>query len=138
MLDFMYFRWSENVELERPDRQSNDFWSMQTDGSSIETKEIALLWQYWDANPGFSIGSGKRYVTSRTMSWQTNLLLSIVSSISLKSNLRYVIYFRPLFINQIIWSIFLYGDIFECFIKKWWINKIWTWIKSYKVYSWSY
>ena len=44
MLDFMYFRWSENVELERPDRQSNDFWSMQTDGSSIETKDSAFDW----------------------------------------------------------------------------------------------
>lgn len=60
----LYLRWSGNEEWETCG-QSSDFGWMQivepvmkqytesTDGSSIEIKESALVWQYRDADPGF-------------------------------------------------------------------------------------
>ena len=66
----MYFRWSGDLEWETCG-QSSDFGWMQmaepvmklytesTDGSSIETKESALVWQYRDADPGFGFAQAK-------------------------------------------------------------------------------
>ncbi|KAI3515647.1 hypothetical protein L1887_14548 [Cichorium endivia] len=65
-----FMRWSQDVDWETCG-QSNDFGWMQmaepvmklytesTDGSSIETKESALVWQYRDADPGFGFAQAK-------------------------------------------------------------------------------
>lgn len=65
-----FMRWSGDVEWETCG-QSSDFGWMQmaepvmklytesTDGSSIETKESALVWQYRDADPGFGFAQAK-------------------------------------------------------------------------------
>ncbi|PWA59019.1 trehalose-phosphatase/synthase 7 [Artemisia annua] len=65
-----YMRWSGDLEWETCG-QSSDFGWMQmaepvmklytesTDGSSIETKESALVWQYRDADPGFGFAQAK-------------------------------------------------------------------------------
>uniref|UniRef100_UPI001CB9D37B probable alpha,alpha-trehalose-phosphate synthase [UDP-forming] 7 n=1 Tax=Erigeron canadensis TaxID=72917 RepID=UPI001CB9D37B len=65
-----FMRWSQDVEWETCG-QSSDFGWMQmaepvmklyteaTDGSSIETKESALVWQYRDADPGFGFAQAK-------------------------------------------------------------------------------
>lgn len=63
-------RWSQNQEWEIC-RQGFEFGWMKivepvmqlytesTDGSSIETKESALVWQYRDADPGFGSSQAK-------------------------------------------------------------------------------
>ncbi|KAI3795166.1 hypothetical protein L1987_37815 [Smallanthus sonchifolius] len=65
-----FMRWSRDEEWETCG-QSSDFGWMQmaepvmklytesTDGSSIETKESALVWQYLDADPGFGFAQAK-------------------------------------------------------------------------------
>ncbi|XP_057953810.1 probable alpha,alpha-trehalose-phosphate synthase [UDP-forming] 7 [Malania oleifera] len=65
-----FLRWSENEEWEICG-QSSDFGWMRiaepvmqlytesTDGSSIEKKESALVWQYRDADPGFGSSQAK-------------------------------------------------------------------------------
>lgn len=65
-----FLRWSQTEEWETCG-QSSDFGWMQmakpvmklytesTDGSSIETKESALVWQYRDADPGFGFSQAK-------------------------------------------------------------------------------
>ncbi|KAI3732129.1 hypothetical protein L1987_63327 [Smallanthus sonchifolius] len=65
-----FMRWPGDVEWETCGH-SNDFGWMQmaepvmklytesTDGSSIETKESALVWQYRDADPGFGFAQAK-------------------------------------------------------------------------------
>ncbi|XP_071685823.1 probable alpha,alpha-trehalose-phosphate synthase [UDP-forming] 7 [Rutidosis leptorrhynchoides] len=65
-----FMRWSQDVEWETCG-QNSDFGWMQmaepvmklyteaTDGSSIETKESALVWQYRDADPGFGFAQAK-------------------------------------------------------------------------------
>ncbi|KAI3818838.1 hypothetical protein L1987_12659 [Smallanthus sonchifolius] len=65
-----FMRWPGDVEWETCGH-SNDFGWMKmakpvmklytesTDGSSIETKESALVWQYRDADPGFGFAQAK-------------------------------------------------------------------------------
>lgn len=65
-----FLRWSRDEEWETCG-QSSDFGWMQmaepvmklytesTDGSCIETKESALVWQYRDADPGFGFAQAK-------------------------------------------------------------------------------
>ncbi|KAF5756408.1 putative alpha,alpha-trehalose-phosphate synthase (UDP-forming), Trehalose-phosphatase [Helianthus annuus] len=65
-----FMRWPGDVEWQTCGH-SNDFGWMQmaepvmklyteaTDGSSIETKESALVWQYRDADPGFGFAQAK-------------------------------------------------------------------------------
>ncbi|GKB88623.1 adenosyl-homocysteine hydrolase [Tanacetum coccineum] len=77
----------KQVGIDHPCGQSSDFGWMETVGSSIETNESALVWQYRDANSGFGFVHAKEMLDHR-VSWQTNLLLSKVSNISLNSNLR--------------------------------------------------
>ncbi|GKA06656.1 hypothetical protein Tco_0685880 [Tanacetum coccineum] len=72
--------------IDHPCGQSSDFGWMETVGSSIETNESVLVWQYRDANSGFGFAHAKEMLDHR-VSWQTNLLLSKVSNISLNSNL---------------------------------------------------
>lgn len=66
----LYVRWSQDEEWEICGQSSDFGWkeiaepvmklyTEATDGSSIETKESALVWQYWDADPGFGSSQAK-------------------------------------------------------------------------------
>ncbi|GJW20660.1 hypothetical protein Tco_0031282, partial [Tanacetum coccineum] len=76
------FRLSEEENISI----SSDFGWMETVGSSIETNESALVWQYRDANSGFGFAHVKEMLDHR-VSWKMNMLLSKVSNILLNSNL---------------------------------------------------
>ncbi|THG03254.1 hypothetical protein TEA_009068 [Camellia sinensis var. sinensis] len=65
-----YLRWPQNEEWEICSQSSEFGWmkiaepvmklyTEATDGSSIETKESALVWQYRDADPGFGFSQAK-------------------------------------------------------------------------------
>nr|GEV39465.1 probable alpha,alpha-trehalose-phosphate synthase [UDP-forming] 7 [Tanacetum cinerariifolium] len=65
-----FMRWSGDVEWETCGQNSDFGWmhmaepvmklyTESTDGSSIETKESALVWQYRDADPGFGFAQAK-------------------------------------------------------------------------------
>lgn len=65
-----FLRWPQNEEWEICSQSSEFGWmkiaepvmklyTEATDGSSIETKESALVWQYRDADPGFGFSQAK-------------------------------------------------------------------------------
>ncbi|KAM7492153.1 hypothetical protein LguiA_035074 [Lonicera macranthoides] len=65
-----FLRWSQSEEWETCSQSSEFGWmhiakpvmklyTESTDGSSIETKESALVWQYRDADPGFGYSQAK-------------------------------------------------------------------------------
>ena len=65
-----YLRWSQDKEWETCGQSSDFGWKQiaepvmklyteTTDGSSIESKESALVWQYGDADPGFGSSQAK-------------------------------------------------------------------------------
>ncbi|XP_023736189.1 probable alpha,alpha-trehalose-phosphate synthase [UDP-forming] 7 [Lactuca sativa] len=65
-----FIRWCQDVEWETCGQSSDFGWmdmakpvmklyTESTDGSSIETKESALVWQYRDADPGFGFAQAK-------------------------------------------------------------------------------
>ncbi|GJS44940.1 probable alpha,alpha-trehalose-phosphate synthase [UDP-forming] 7 [Tanacetum coccineum] len=65
-----FMRWSGDMEWETCGQNSDFGWmhmaepvmklyTESTDGSSIETKESALVWQYRDADPGFGFAQAK-------------------------------------------------------------------------------
>ena len=69
-LPYLVFRWSQSEEWEVVGKSSDFAWMQivepvmklyteSTDGSSIEKKESALVWQYRDADLGFGSSQAK-------------------------------------------------------------------------------
>lgn len=70
LLIVQHLRWPQNKEWETSNQSSEFGWKQMaepvmrlyteaTDGSSIETKESALVWKYRDADPGFGFAQAK-------------------------------------------------------------------------------